>query len=82
GTIPGALNLPHQSLLANDGGAWRLDTAQVTSRIQAAELDASAKTVAFCNTGHWAATDWFVLSEIAGFDNVALYDGSMAEWTQ
>ncbi|MGQ7249941.1 sulfurtransferase [Halomonas sp. V046] len=82
GTIPGARNLPHQSLLADDGGAWHLNTAEVSSRIQAAELDASAKTVSFCNTGHWAATDWFVLSEIAGFDNVALYDGSMAEWTQ
>ncbi|WP_261389741.1 sulfurtransferase [Halomonas denitrificans] len=82
GTIPGARNLPHQTLLADDDGAWRLNTAEVTSRIQAAELDADAKTVAFCNTGHWAATDWFVLSEIAGFDNVALYDGSMAEWTQ
>ena len=22
--------------------------------------------VAYCNTGHWAATDWFVLSEILG----------------
>ena len=40
------------------------------------------ETVAFCNTGHWAATDWFGLSEVAGLPNVSLYAGSMADWTQ
>ena len=25
-----------------------------------------APTVAYCNTGHWAATDWFVLHELLG----------------
>ncbi len=37
--------------------------------------------VAYCNTGHWAATDWFVLHEVLGREQVRLYDGSMAEWT-
>ena len=35
---------------------------------QAKLEDTSA--VSFCNTGHWAATDWFVLHEIAGNQNV------------
>ncbi len=26
--------------------------------------------VAYCNTGHWAATDWFVLSEVLGRKDV------------
>ena len=38
--------------------------------------------VAFCNTGHWAATDWFGLSEVAGLPGVKLYAGSMVDWTQ
>ena len=38
--------------------------------------------VAFCNTGHWAATDWFGLSEVAGLSGVKLYAGSMVDWTQ
>jgi len=37
--------------------------------------------VSYCNTGHWAATNWFVMSEVLGKDNVKLYDGSMVEWT-
>ncbi|WP_192034553.1 sulfurtransferase [Halomonas sp. YLGW01] len=81
GTIPGAKNLPHASLLTDRDSAFYLDTAGLQSRINGAELASDVQTVAFCNTGHWAATDWFVLSEVAGFDDVALYDGSMSEWT-
>ncbi len=38
--------------------------------------------VSICNTGHWAAMNWFVLSELLGNENVTLYDGSMVEWTK
>ncbi|KAI5931820.1 3-mercaptopyruvate sulfurtransferase [Manis javanica] len=38
--------------------------------------------VAFCNTGHWAATNWFGLPEVAGLPGVKLYAGSMVDWTQ
>jgi len=37
-------------------------------------------TVSFCNTGHWAAINWFALSEVAGYDDVRLYAESMAEY--
>lgn len=37
--------------------------------------------VTYCNTGHWAATDWFVLHEVLGHQNARLYAGSMVEWT-
>lgn len=37
--------------------------------------------VSFCNTGHWAATNWFVLSELGGLDDVRLYAGSMVEYS-
>ncbi|CBV42617.1 rhodanese domain protein [Halomonas elongata DSM 2581] len=82
GTIPGSRNLPHQTLLGENQQAWYLGQDVIQSRIREAGLQGDRPTVSFCNTGHWAATDWFVLSEIAGFDDVSLYDGSMAEWTQ
>ncbi|MDR5899923.1 sulfurtransferase [Halomonas vilamensis] len=81
GTIPGARNLPHHAHLNAQNGAYYLDVNGLQSRINAAELNRNERTIAFCNTGHWAATDWFVLSEVAGFDNIAMYDGSMAAWT-
>ncbi|GAA0566532.1 sulfurtransferase [Halomonas salifodinae] len=81
GTIPGARSLPHHAHLNDRQGAYYLAAQGLSERIDAAGLDRGARTIAFCNTGHWAATDWFVLSEVAGFEEVALYDGSMAEWT-
>jgi len=45
------------------------------------EIDADLPIVSYCNTGHWAATNWFVLSEVLGRKDVRLYDGSMVEWT-
>jgi thiosulfate/3-mercaptopyruvate sulfurtransferase len=39
------------------------------------------RLVSFCNTGHWAATNWFALSEIAGIDGVRLYPESVVGWS-
>ena len=82
GTIPGSRSLPHGEFLGERGQVWYLNQASITERVNQAELNPGTRTIAFCNTGHWAATDWFVLSELAGFEEVALYDGSMAEWSQ
>jgi thiosulfate/3-mercaptopyruvate sulfurtransferase len=38
-------------------------------------------TVSFCNTGHWAATNWFVLSEVLGQPDVKLYPESIVDWS-
>ena len=82
GTIPGAVNLPHHAALVERDGAYYLDPERLKANIEALGLDPEAPTVAFCNTGHWAASGWFQLSEIGGLKQVAMYDGSMAEWTQ
>jgi len=82
GTIPGSRNLPHDSFIDQQGQVFYLNQDTITQKVNTAELDPGARTIAFCNTGHWAATDWFILSELAGFNEVALYDGSMAEWSQ
>lgn len=77
GHLPGAYNI--DSALFYDPKANRLKPK--------AELEKAAATlpggpvVSYCNTGHWAATDWFVLSEILGRKDVKLYPGSMVEWT-
>lgn len=82
GTIPGSRNLPHDEFMGERDTVWYLNKDSITARINQADLDPATRTIAFCNTAHWAATDWFVLSELAKFDQVALYDGSMAEWSQ
>ncbi|WP_417727625.1 sulfurtransferase [Roseovarius sp.] len=39
------------------------------------------RLVSFCNTGHWAATNWFALSEVAGIEGVRMYPESMVGWS-
>ena len=77
GHIPGAINLDSASFY--DPATNRLRPKNELARI-AAKLPAGP-VVTYCNTGHWAATDWFVLSVVLGRPDVRLYDGSMVEWT-
>ena len=44
-------------------------------------VDTGQPTISFCNTGHWAATNWFVLSELLGHGDVKLYPESVVEWS-
>ena len=77
GHIPGAINLDSASFY--DPATNRLRPKDQLARI-AAKLP-SGPVVAYCNTGHWAATDWFVLSVVLGRSDVRLYPGSMVEWS-
>ena len=76
GHIPGAINL--------DSAAFYDDTSnRLKPKTELAKLAAAippGDVVSYCNTGHWAATNWFVLHELLGRANVRLYDGSMVEW--
>ena len=78
GRIPGAELLFQEH--AYDVSANRLKSV-AELEIVYADLDPDLPIVSYCNTGHWAATNWFVLSEVLGHDDVKLYDGSMVEWT-
>ena len=84
GTLPGSINFQEANLVdTTDGVAYFLTPERIRQLAEDASLKLDAgRTVTFCNTGHWAATDWFALSEIAGLPNVAMYDGSMTAWTQ
>lgn len=77
GHIPGAVNVDSASFY--DAQANRLRPPAELATIAAALP--SGPAVAYCNTGHWAATDWFVLSEVLGHKDVRLYYGSMVDWT-
>jgi thiosulfate/3-mercaptopyruvate sulfurtransferase len=79
GTLPGAVDVAYGSFFDSDkSGVLRTDKVRAASSV----IDPKKDTVAFCNTGHLAATDWFVMSELLGNKNVKLYPGSMTDWTQ
>jgi thiosulfate/3-mercaptopyruvate sulfurtransferase len=77
GHIPGAVSL--DSATFYDPAANRLLPASELAAIAASIPQ--GPVVSYCNTGHWASTNWFVLSEVLGRKDVRLYYGSMVEWT-
>lgn len=86
GTLSDAANVAHSTWFkggSNEKG--RISSAEDVLRLarEAGVEDGKSRPIAsFCNTGHWAATNWFALSELAGIENVKLYPESMVGWTK
>ena len=83
GTLKGAVTLEYTRWFAPDS-ARMLPAAEVKRLADASSSagDGDGDAVSFCNTGHWAAINWFALSELAGHKGVRMYPGSMVEWSQ
>jgi thiosulfate/3-mercaptopyruvate sulfurtransferase len=76
GHMPGALNLPYDTLL-DDG---RLVAPEhIRAKFSAAGVDLDKPVVTSCGSGVTAAVLWFALDAI-GKEPKALYDGSWTEW--
>ena len=80
GTIPGAVSLPNGAFVT--GGTEPIDASDVSALIAKAGLQPTGEKITFCNTGHWASVDWFMLNKVGGDKAVKLYDGSMATWAK
>jgi len=81
GTLPGARSLPESGWFPNGKPAMG-NTGSILERVKSTgyPADGQDELISFCNTGHWAATNWFALSELAGIENVKLYPESMVGW--
>lgn len=79
GTLPGAVSLPESNWFASSKTEIE-PAARVAELAKAGGYAEGGEVVSFCNTGHWAATNWFALSELAGIENVKLYPESMVGW--
>ena len=81
GTVPGAENVPHTEWFAGSTPAIA-PAATAADVARALGLNPEREIVTFCNTGHWAATEWFALSELAGLPDVKMYPESMVGYTR
>ena len=81
GHIPGAVSLDQARFY--DAVTNRLKPKDALLSLLPDELrdKTDADVVSYCNTGWWSATNWFVLHELLGYDNAALYAKSMVGWT-
>lgn len=81
GTLPNAVNFSHDKWFVA-GSSTFVSNDQAKQIAASSPIDPAKETVSFCNTGHWAATNWFAMSEVLGQKNVKLYPGSMTDWSQ
>lgn len=81
GTLPGAKHIDSEEWFTANTGRL-LPRAELQKLAQDFGINSQQPVVAFCNTGHWAATQWFILSEVLGFSQVKLYPESIVAWSR
>lgn len=78
GHIPGAINIPSEINLAADG------TFRATEELRAVYsnkgVTAAQDVIVYCGRGGRSSQTWYVLTQLLGYSNVKLYDGSWLEW--
>jgi len=79
GHVPGAVNVFWQTNLNADGTLKSVESLK--EMYEAKGITKDKEIVTYCNEGIFAAFDWFVLHELLGYENVAVYEGSMIEWS-
>ena len=77
--IPGSTSLPSRDLLDPDSGRFRSED-ELRERLGAAGALGGGRVVTYCGGGISATLDAFALT-LLGEPDVAVYDGSMGEWT-
>jgi len=79
GHIPGAVNLPYYLVFKKDGTFE--DTKKLKFLASTVVGDKKEKEIILlCCNGQFASSWWFALSEMLGYGNTKIYDGSMEEW--
>ena len=89
GHIPTAKNLPSPwlwSFAKNKKGVitygtWKENDAIREMTTAVVGEDASEEIIVYCGVGGYASAAWFALTQMVGYTNVKMYDGSMQEWT-
>lgn len=78
GHIPGAINIPWDEVLDDDGRfAPRED---LEALFVENDITSEWKVIVYCGVGARSALVWFTLSELLGYPEVLNYDGSWTEW--
>jgi thiosulfate/3-mercaptopyruvate sulfurtransferase len=78
GHIPGAVNVPWSTAVAEDGTFKPIE--QLRELYGAKGVTGEDEVVAYCRIGERSSHTWFVLHELLGYRNVRNYDGSWTEY--
>src|SRR5262249_18025476 len=80
GRIPGSVNVSAATLIdpATKGFTTLADAA---AKFDARGVTKDKKVICYCGGGISATIDLFLMHQL-GYDDLALYDGSMGEWAK
>jgi thiosulfate/3-mercaptopyruvate sulfurtransferase len=81
GHIKSAVNLPTPWAFTSDGRFRNKEDLERMANGVVGE-DKSKEIIAYCGVGGYASTWWFLLTQLLGYHNVKLYDGSIQEWLE
>ena len=79
GHIPGAVCLPAEWAFTTEGKFKKLEELGAMARGVAGN-NRQKQIIVYCGVGGYAATWWFIFSEMLGYQDVRVYDGSIQEW--
>lgn len=80
GRVPGSINVSAATLVdpATKGFTTLADAA---AKLEAKGVTKDSRVICYCGGGISATIDLFLMHQL-GYDNLALYDGSMGEWAK
>lgn len=78
GHIPGSVNVPYDEVV--DANGHFRDADALRAAFAERGIDGSKRTISYCGGGIAATVDAFALS-LLGYGDVAVFDGSMSEWS-
>ncbi|MCX7965668.1 MAG: sulfurtransferase [Syntrophorhabdaceae bacterium] len=81
GRIKGAVNLPN-SLAFNKDSTLKSKEELEKAAISAIGTDKSKEVIVYCDTGKTCTAWAIILSDMLGYKDVKIYDGSTEEWTK
>jgi thiosulfate/3-mercaptopyruvate sulfurtransferase len=84
GHIPHARSLPTPWIWKLDGGNYIYKDAEILSAMASGVIGKhkAREIIVYCGVGGYASSWWFVLTQVLGYQNVKIYDGSAQEWVR
>jgi thiosulfate/3-mercaptopyruvate sulfurtransferase len=79
GRIPGAKCLPAEWAFTAEGSFRNFEELEAMAK-GIAGSNREKRIIVYCGVGGYAATWWYIFSEMLGYRNVQVYDGSIQEW--
>lgn len=78
GRIPGAVSVP-VGVTVNEDGTFK-EAGELQEVFISRGVTSDKEVITYCTIGARSAQTWFVLSQLLGYPNARLYDGSWGEW--